>query len=442
MPIVDSVLEGFNGTILAYGQTSSGKTHTMLGPDIDDDVNKGIIPRMVAGIFGKIESAPEDIEFTVKVSFIEIYNEKIRDLLDPKKMNLKVREDKDTGVFVKDMTESYVGGEDEVFSLLKIGNENRAIGVTDMNSQSSRSHSCFILQIEQKNLTDFSSRTGKIFLVDLAGSERISKTGAQGETLKEANSINKSLTVLGLVIFKLTDGKSSHIPYRDSKLTHILQESLGGNSKTSLVVTCSPSIFNEQETISTLKFGQRAKQIQNKAKVNKELSVKELKYLLQKLEKELGVKNKRITSLEEYVEELLKKLGDGEGVDKEFLQKVRSSLKEQKTMEVIQTEPMEQSMVEESRIEESEESEESEEEKTSTFTAPKVNIDTKPSQMLDPSVLQIDASPIPLLKEDMFTEESKTQITHDEGLAEIEEEEDDSFNEDDHQIIIFAEDRA
>ena len=318
MPIVDSVLEGFNGTILAYGQTSSGKTHTMLGPDIDDDVNKGIIPRMVAGIFGKIESAPEDIEFTVKVSFIEIYNEKIRDLLDPKKMNLKVREDKDTGVFVKDMTESYVGGEDEVFSLLKIGNENRAIGVTDMNSQSSRSHSCFILQIEQKNLTDFSSRTGKIFLVDLAGSERISKTGAQGETLKEANSINKSLTVLGLVIFKLTDGKSSHIPYRDSKLTHILQESLGGNSKTSLVVTCSPSIFNEQETISTLKFGQRAKQIQNKAKVNKELSVKELKYLLQKLEKELGVKNKRITSLEEYVEELLKKLGDGEGVDKEF----------------------------------------------------------------------------------------------------------------------------
>ena len=120
----------------------------MLGPDIDDDVNKGIIPRMVAGIFGKIESAPEDIEFTVKVSFIEIYNEKIRDLLDPKKMNLKVREDKDTGVFVKDMTESYVGGEDEVFSLLKIGNENRAIGVTDMNSQSSRSHSCFILQIE------------------------------------------------------------------------------------------------------------------------------------------------------------------------------------------------------------------------------------------------------------------------------------------------------
>ena len=145
MPIVDSVLEGFNGSIMAYGQTSSGKTHTMLGPDIDDEVNRGIIPRMVEGIFSKIESAPEDIEFTVKVSMIEIYNEKIRDLLDPKKINLKIHDNKEKGVYVKDMTESYVGSEDEVFSLLKIGNENRAIGATDMNSESSRSHSVFVL---------------------------------------------------------------------------------------------------------------------------------------------------------------------------------------------------------------------------------------------------------------------------------------------------------
>jgi len=133
---------------MAYGQTSSGKTHTMLGPDIDDEDNRGIIPRLVEGIFQKIEGAPEDIEFTVKVAMIEIYNEKIRDLLDPKKNNLKIHEhpkEKGGGVFVKDMTESYVGSEDEVFSLLKIGNENRAIGVTDMNSQSSRSHSCFVL---------------------------------------------------------------------------------------------------------------------------------------------------------------------------------------------------------------------------------------------------------------------------------------------------------
>ena len=119
-------------------------------------------------------------------------------------------------------------------------------------------------------------KTGKIYLVDLAGSERISKTGAQGETLKEAKNINKSLTTLGLVINALTDGKSTHIPYRDSKLTRILQESLGGNSKTSLIVTCSPSVFNEKETISTLRFGYRAKQIKNNAKVNREFSIKEL----------------------------------------------------------------------------------------------------------------------------------------------------------------------
>lgn len=145
LPVIDSVLEGFNGTIMAYGQTSSGKTHTMLGPDIDDEVNKGIIPRMVGGIFNRIETAPEEIEFTVKVSMIEIYNEKIRDLLDPKKIDLKVHENKEKGVYVKDMTESYVGGEDEVFSLLKVGNDNRAIGATNMNAESSRSHSCFVL---------------------------------------------------------------------------------------------------------------------------------------------------------------------------------------------------------------------------------------------------------------------------------------------------------
>ena len=186
MPIINSVLEGFNGSIMAYGQTSSGKTHTMLGPSIDDEENKGIIPRMVGGIFEKIESAAEDIEFSVKVSFIEIYNEKIRDLLNPEKVNLKIGENKDKGVYVREMTETYVGQEDEVFQILKIGNENRAIGVTDMNSQSSRSHSVFILQVEQKNVSDFSSKTGKIYLVDLAGSERLSKTGVQGQALKEA----------------------------------------------------------------------------------------------------------------------------------------------------------------------------------------------------------------------------------------------------------------
>lgn len=180
VPVVESVLNGYNGTILAYGQTSSGKTHTMLGEDIENIEQRGIIPRMVTGFFEQISSQPEDIEFAMKVSFVEIYNEKIRDLLDPKKTNLKIHENKQQGVYVKDMTESYVGNEDEVYAILKIGNENRAIGVTNMNKQSSRSHSVFILQVEQKNLTDFSSKCGRIFLVDLAGSERISKTGVEG----------------------------------------------------------------------------------------------------------------------------------------------------------------------------------------------------------------------------------------------------------------------
>ena len=228
------------------------------------------------------------------------------------------------------MTESYVGGEDEVFSLLKVGNENRSIGATDMNAQSSRSHSCFVLQIDQKNTADFSSKCGKIYLVDLAGSERISKTGAAGNTLTEAKNINKSLTSLGLVINALTDGKSTHVPYRDSKLTRILQESLGGNSKTSLIVTCSPSIFNESETISTLKFGTRAKQIKNKAKVNKEFSIQELKYMLQMAEKDIILKTKQIDALESYINGLQK---DGK-IDAGEFEAIKGVLaKEQKKIE-------------------------------------------------------------------------------------------------------------
>lgn len=192
----------------------------------------------------------------------------------------------------------YVGDELEVYDIMQTGNDNRSIGVTDMNKQSSRSHSIFILTISQRNSADFSTKTGKLFLVDLAGSEKLGKTMATGQTLDEAKNINKSLTALGLVINTLTDGKSAHIPYRNSKLTHVLQESLGGNSKTCLIITCSPSIFNEAETISTLRFGKRAKEIKNKPKINKEVSVSELKQLLEKLEKRIEEKDKRIATLE------------------------------------------------------------------------------------------------------------------------------------------------
>ena len=174
------------------------------------------------------------------------------------------------------MTEIYVTEEGEVYQIMLQGSDNRSISATDMNARSSRSHTCFIVTVKQSNLKTFSSQTGQLYLVDLAGSERIEKTGAKGKLLEEANMINKSLTNLGKVINQLTDGKSTHIPYRDSKLTRILQESLGGNARTSLIITCSPAKYNLDETLGTLRFGARAKRVKNRAKVNKELTIQEV----------------------------------------------------------------------------------------------------------------------------------------------------------------------
>lgn len=156
-----------------------------------------------------------------------------------------------------------------------------------MNAESSRSHSLFVITITMLNNDDGSCKTGKLYLVDLAGSEKIAKTGAQGQTLEEAKNINKSLTTLGKVIVALTDKKSTHVPYRESKLTRILSESLGGNSKTCLIITCSPHPFNDQETLSTLRFGARARNIKNAPKVNKEYTVPELRRLLEKAEEKI-----------------------------------------------------------------------------------------------------------------------------------------------------------
>ena len=232
-----------------------------------------MIPRMVSHIFEEIMNAPPEMEYQVKVSMIEIYMERVKDLINPSAQNLKIRELKGKGVYIENVTEVYVADEGEVYQLLFQGNQNRSISATDMNDQSSRSHSCFIVTVQQSNLRTFSSKTGQLYLVDLAGSERIEKTGATGKLLEEANTINKSLTNLGKVINQLTDGKSTHIPYRDSKLTRVLQESLGGNAKTSLIITCSPARYNLDETLSTLRFGARAKRVKNKPKVNKELSI-------------------------------------------------------------------------------------------------------------------------------------------------------------------------
>jgi len=296
-PIVDDVIGGYNGTVFAYGQTGSGKTHTMMG-DMDNEEFKGLIPRIVEQIFHSIISSPSTMEYTVKVSYMEIYMEKIRDLLNPQNDNLPIHEEKNRGVYVKGLLEVYVSSVQEVYEVMKRGGNARIVAYTNMNAESSRSHSIFVITVNQKNLNDGSVKSGKLSLVDLAGSEKVGKTGASGQTLEEAKKINKSLSALGMVINALTDGKSTHIPYRDSKLTRILQESLGGNSRTTLIINCSPSSFNEAETLSTLRFGMRAKTIKNKARVNAELSPAELKALLKKAKNEAVSFQQYISALE------------------------------------------------------------------------------------------------------------------------------------------------
>ncbi|KAJ3069596.1 hypothetical protein HDU98_007346 [Podochytrium sp. JEL0797] len=299
--VIEDVMRGYNGTIFAYGQSGSGKTHTMMG-DMESDEWKGLTPRLVETIFSTIYNAPATMEFTVKVSYMEIYMEKIRDLLNPANDNLPIHEEKGKGVYVKGLLEVFVGSIEEVYDVMKRGLQARVIASTSLNAESSRSHSIFVLQINLKNLVDGSTRTGKLYLVDLAGSEKIGKTGATGQTLEEAKKINKSLSALGMVINALTaEGKAQHIPYRDSKLTRILQESLGGNSRTTLMINASPSSFNEAETLSTLRFGMRAKSIKNKAKINTELSPAELKNLIKKAKHDMQQLHIYITSLENEV---------------------------------------------------------------------------------------------------------------------------------------------
>ena len=300
---VDDILNGYNGTVFAYGQTGAGKSYTMMGTDIADEEGRGVIPRIVEQIFHSILSSPATIEYTVRVSYMEIYMERIRDLLAPHNDNLPVHEEKNRGVYVKGLLEVYVSSVAEVYEVMKRGGNSRAVAATNMNAESSRSHSIFVITITQKNIETGSAKSGQLFLVDLAGSEKIGKTGASGQTLEEAKKINKSLSALGMVINSLTDGKSQHIPYRDSKLTRILQESLGGNSRTTLIINCSPSSYNDAETLGTIKFGMRAKSIKNKAKVNAEISPAELKALLKKSQTEVATFQQYVMTLDAEVQQ-------------------------------------------------------------------------------------------------------------------------------------------
>ena len=284
-PIVQSSLDGYNGTIFAYGQTGTGKSHTMEGKDDPPDL-RGIIPNSCCHIFDEISKSGSTTEFLVRSSYIEIYNEEIRDLLSKNPQNkLELKENPEKGVYVKGLTAFVVKGVKEILNVITVGKRNRTVGETLMNQDSSRSHAIFMITIESSTITTpqgqaspgmenkesaSTIRVGKLNLVDLAGSERQSKTGATGDRLKEATKINLSLSALGNVISALVDGKGGHIPYRDSKLTRMLQDSLGGNTKTLMIANVGPADMNFDETLSTLRYANRAKNIKNKPKINED----------------------------------------------------------------------------------------------------------------------------------------------------------------------------
>ncbi|XP_034996506.1 kinesin-like protein KIF17 isoform X1 [Zootoca vivipara] len=271
-PLIEGVTEGYNGTIFAYGQTGSGKSFTMQGIQ-DPSSQKGIIPRAFEHLFESVQCA-ENSKFLVRASYLEIYNEDIRDLLGTNtKQKLELKEHPEKGVYVKGLSLHTVHSIAQCERIMEMGWKNRAVGYTLMNKDSSRSHSIFTINMEIYVVDERGQdhlRAAKLNLVDLAGSERQSKTGAVGERLKEATKINLSLSALGNVISALADGRCRHVPYRDSKLTRVLQDSLGGNTKTLMVACLSPADNNYDETLSTLRYAHRAKNIRNKPRINED----------------------------------------------------------------------------------------------------------------------------------------------------------------------------
>nr|CAD2146819.1 unnamed protein product [Meloidogyne enterolobii] len=299
-PVVENVLEGFNGTVFAYGQTGTGKTYTMSGdPNIGE---QGIIQYSFAHIFNHIAESGHEKRFLVRISYMEIYNEELRDLLvrtvpGAVQSYLEIKERADVGVYVKDLLSVTVSSADQCMRIMQLGNANRHTGKTSMNEQSSRSHAIFTITIECSEIIADGKQLltqGKLSFVDLAGSERQSKTNAVGEQMKEATKINLSLSTLGNVISALADAKSTHIPYRNSKLTRILQDSLGGNSKTCMIANIGPAAYNYAETISTLRYASRAKRIQNMARINEDPK----DALLRRFQNEIQLLKKRLEEAE------------------------------------------------------------------------------------------------------------------------------------------------
>ncbi|KYK60314.1 kinesin [Drechmeria coniospora] len=300
-PLLDNAFQGYNNCIFAYGQTGSGKSYSMMGYGKE----VGIIPNICQEMFGRIDAIQADgtTKCTIEVSYLEIYNERVRDLLNPStKGNLKVREHPSTGPYVEDLAKLVVGSFQEIENLMDEGNKARTVAATNMNETSSRSHAVFTIMLTQKKLDVETKmemeKVAKISLVDLAGSERATSTGATGARLKEGAEINRSLSTLGRVIAALADlstGKKkkgqSQVPYRDSVLTWLLKDSLGGNSMTAMIAAISPADINYDETLSTLRYADSAKRIKNHAVINEDANarmIRELKEELALLRGKLG----------------------------------------------------------------------------------------------------------------------------------------------------------
>ncbi|KAE9457189.1 hypothetical protein C3L33_10909, partial [Rhododendron williamsianum] len=357
-PLVDGLFQGYNATVLAYGQTGSGKTYTM-GTSFKDGSQTGLIPQVMNALFSKIETLKHQTEFQLHVSFIEILKEEVLDLLDPAAVNksettnghvgkvtvpgkppIQIRESSNGVITLAGSTEVGVTTLKEMATYLEQGSLNRATGSTNMNNQSSRSHAIFTITLEQmrkvnsaipgdNSLNDMSEEylCAKLHLVDLAGSERAKRTGSDGLRFKEGVHINKGLLALGNVISALGDEKKRkegvHVPYRDSKLTRLLQDSLGGNSRTVMIACISPADINAEETLNTLKYANRARNIQNKPVVNRDPMSSEMLKMRQQLEYlqaelcargggassgEMQVLKERIAWLEATNEDLCRKL--------------------------------------------------------------------------------------------------------------------------------------
>ena len=329
--VVDSVLQGFNGTVMAYGQTGTGKTFTIFGSEREREVaearidpndpegaflydtppegissDDGIIPRSLDHIFRHVEEHSDASDFHVTISLMQVYMENIADLLDPRKHNLAIREDPKTGVFVDQLTQLVVYNTTDALQLIREGTKNRALHQTAMNKVSTRSHVILLVNVEQQ-MFDGQAKRGVLTIVDLAGSERVNKSGSEGMRLEEAKRINRSLAALGNCVHALADGRTSHTPFRDSKLTRLLTDSLGGSSLCCLCANVGPAVHNYEEIYSTLLFAQRAMRVKTRPKINEVLDYQAMYEKLADVVKGSRAENDELIERNEWLEAELHK---------------------------------------------------------------------------------------------------------------------------------------